>query len=104
MISLFKNMFSSEANTQLKYIINNGAYLVDVRTPAEFMHGSIKGAVNIPLDKVPAQLEKFRGKKDIVVFCQSGGRSSQAVHFLQQNGIKGVLNGGSLSAMKQLAG
>ena len=70
-------------------------FYVDVRTPAEFAQGSVKGAVNIPLDQIEKQLAKFKGKKNIVVFCRSGSRSSQAKAILKQNGITNVTNGGS---------
>lgn len=58
-------------NSELISAIESGAYLVDVRSPAEFNGGSIKGAVNIPLDSVPNQISKFKGKKGVVVFYQA---------------------------------
>jgi rhodanese-related sulfurtransferase len=95
MFGIFKNMFAQTDNNQLREAIKNGAFLVDVRTPSEFSGGSVKGAVNIPLDKVPSQLSKFKDKKYIVVFCRSGNRSSQAKSILEQNGFQNVINGGS---------
>jgi rhodanese-related sulfurtransferase len=88
-------MFSDVSDVQLKEALAQGAFLVDVRTPGEFSSGSVKGAVNIPLDKISTSLSKFKGKENIVVFCQSGNRSGQAKRFLEQNGIQGVINGGS---------
>lgn len=70
-------------------------FYVDVRTPAEFAQGSVKGAINIPLNQIENQLAKFIGKKNIVVFCRSGSRSSQAKAILEQNGFTNVANGGS---------
>ena len=32
--------------------INNGALLVDVRTPDEFAEGHLRGAVNVPYEEV----------------------------------------------------
>ena len=70
-------------------------FYVDVRTPAEFAQGSVKGAINIPFNQIENQLAKFKGKKNIVVFCRSGSRSSQAKAILEQNGLINVTNGGS---------
>jgi phage shock protein E len=95
MFGIFKNMFAPTDNSGLKEAVKNGAFLVDVRTPAEFSAGSVKGAVNIPLDKVPSQLSKFKNKKSIVVFCRSGNRSSQAKSILENSGIQNVINGGT---------
>ena len=82
--------------------LNGGAYLVDVRTPAEFSAGSVKGAFNIPLDAISKHLGKFAGKKSIVVFCRSGNRSSQAKRILDQNGINNVMDGGTWQNVQQL--
>lgn len=97
------NKFQSPANKEeLKKIINGGAFLVDVRTPGEFSGGSVKGAVNIPLSDVKNQLAKFKNKENIVVFCQSGGRSSQAKRILEKNRITNVYNGGGWSNVHSL--
>lgn len=101
MFGIFKNIFAQNNNSELKEAIKNGAFLVDVRTSSEFSGGSVKGAVNIPLDKVPSQLAKFKNKKNIVVFCRSGSRSSQAKSILEQNGFQNVINGGTWLNIKQ---
>lgn len=100
-MSFLSAIFGSQDNTKLKEVIQEGAFLVDVRMPGEFASGSVKGAVNIPLDKVSSQLAKFKGKKNIVVFCRSGNRSGQAKSILEQNGIQNVINGGTWSNVNQ---
>lgn len=101
MIGILKNLFSPSNNAQLNEAIHEGALLVDVRSPSEFSSGSVKGAVNIPLDKVQSQLSKFKGHKHIVVFCRSGNRSSQAKSILERNGFENVINGGTWENVKQ---
>ena len=95
MFSLFKNLFSQTDPAVLDNLVKVGAFLVDVRTPSEFASGHAPGSVNIPLDQVQNQLTKFKGKKDIVVFCRSGNRSSQAKSILEGNGFNNVTNGGT---------
>jgi phage shock protein E len=94
-MNFLKQLFGLGTDTDLTDLINKGAFLVDVRTISEFASGSVKGAVNIPLDTVNNQLAKFKNKPHIIVFCQSGMRSSQAASILKQNGFTNVTNGGS---------
>jgi phage shock protein E len=100
-MNLFQRLFSSAPVVDLKSIIEEGTFLVDVRTPGEFAEGHVKGSVNIPLDKVQTQLTKFKNKKNIIVFCRSGARSGQAKNILQQNGFTNVINGGTWNNVSQ---
>ncbi len=75
---------------------------VDVRNPDEVQNMPYKiPTVSIPLPQVRArlsELEKYKGKQ-IVVVCQSGGRSYNACRILKQNGFKTInLSGGWLAA------
>jgi rhodanese-related sulfurtransferase len=100
-MGFFSAIFGKTDNSKLTEAIKDGAFLVDVRTPGEFSAGSVKGAVNIPLDKVSSQLAKFKNKKSIVVFCRSGNRSSQAKSILENNGFQDVVNGGTWQNVNQ---
>lgn len=100
-MGIFSSIFGQTNNEQLKEAIQNKAFLVDVRTPAEFSAGSVSGAVNIPLDSLEYQLAQFKNKGSIIVFCRSGSRSAQAKSILEQNGIKNVINGGAIQDVYQ---
>lgn len=76
----------------IKEEVSKGAFLVDVRTPAEFAAGSVEGAVNIPLDEVESRVNEFKGKPSVIVFCRSGNRSGQAKSILEANGVNNVTN------------
>lgn len=91
----FNGFFSQRDNGQLKTVLQENAFLVDVRTPQEFSSGSAKNAVNIPLSSIGNELDKFKNKQNIVVFCRSGNRSSQAKKILEQNGFQNVTDGGT---------
>ncbi len=100
-MGLFQNLFGGGQTADIKTIIEQGAFLVDVREPGEFASGTVKGAVNIPLGSVEAQLAKFKGKENVIVFCRSGNRSGQAKVILEQNGFKNVVNGGTWENVSQ---
>lgn len=103
MFNIFSSMFGSSDTGNLSEVIENGAFLVDVRTPEEFAMGHVPGSVNIPLDQVPARVKDFKGKGDIVVFCRTGNRSGQAKRFLEAQGIEKITNGGSWQNVAQHA-
>jgi phage shock protein E len=94
-MGIFNNVFGGNSNEKLEKLVREGAFLVDVRTPEEFAEGNVKGSTNIPLDQVAANLNQFKEKENIVVFCRSGNRSGQAKNILEQNGFANVTNGGT---------
>ena len=63
--------------------------LVDVRNANEFTLGRIDNALNIPLDQLAENIDKLKKNpnKTILVYCQKGFRSSQAVKILNKLGI-----------------
>jgi rhodanese-related sulfurtransferase len=101
-MGFLSNLFGGGNSKNLKEIIQQGALLVDVREKMEFAEGSVKGAVNIPLGTITSQIEKFKNKNNIIVFCRSGMRSGQAKSILEGYGIKNVFNGGSWYSVANL--
>ena len=95
MFNILQSLFGPKDNTALKNAIKNGAILIDVRTPSEFASGSVKGAKNIPLDRLQTQLNQFKKEDTIVVFCRSGNRSGMAKNLFNQSGYQNVINGGT---------
>lgn len=75
--------------------------LIDVRSPAEFAAGHVEGAINLPLDRFVEAYPRVAAdpSRQIVLYCQSGMRSGQAVQFLAQLGYSRVVNGVSPGAV-----
>ncbi|MEO6355691.1 MAG: rhodanese-like domain-containing protein, partial [Ferruginibacter sp.] len=55
-MEILSNTYGSGATADLKTMIEEGAFLADVRTPAEFAEGHVKGSINVPLDRVASEL------------------------------------------------
>ncbi|MGA2545996.1 MAG: rhodanese-like domain-containing protein [Rectinemataceae bacterium] len=80
--------------------IKAGAKIIDVRTKGEFEDEFYPGAVNIPLNVLPAKLDELGPKdKPIVLYCASGARSASAMRLLKQAGYTDVVNAGGLDDM-----
>jgi len=90
-------------NNQLLDVLAQGATIIDVRTPAEYMGGHVSGSINIPLDQVTHKLSKIKKmKKPIVLCCASGVRSANATYLLKNKNINDVHNGGRWSKVDKL--
>lgn len=77
------------------------ATLIDVREKFEFMMGHAKGALNIPLGKIPSKIEELRNMSTpLILYCRSGNRSGQAAQFLKSKGFTEVYNAGSLGEVR----
>lgn len=75
-----------------------GAELIDVRMPTEFREVHVRGAKNVPLDRLKP--EEFAGHDGpLLVVCQKGGRSKMACDQLAAAGISDLHNvqGGTLA-------
>lgn len=78
---------------ELDEAITSGAFVVDVRTAAEFARGAIPGAVNIAVDDLRGRLDELPEKETpIVVHCQVGLRAHVAAQVLRQHGWAEVAN------------
>ncbi|NTV09246.1 MAG: rhodanese-like domain-containing protein [Zoogloea sp.] len=88
--------------TQL--INREDAVVIDVREAGEFAAGHIPNARHIPLGELSkrmTELEKLR-ERNIVVNCQSGGRSGKACGVLRKAGFEKVHNlDGGIGAWEQ---
>ncbi len=61
-------------------------FVLDVRTPEEYVAGHVPGAVNIPHDQLAARLAEVPKDKDVVLYCRSGRRAALAAEVLAGSG------------------
>lgn len=87
-------------------ILSGMTLILDVRTQNEFNIMKIKGAVNIPLDKLEANMLKIEPNKDreILVYCATGSRAKLAVQSLYRLGYNNVFvwDGAGINNFKYL--
>jgi len=75
---------------KFKEALANGAFLVDVREPAEYQEGHIPNAVNIPLRTLGKNVAEIPTDKPVFVYCASGHRAALATAALQTLGYTNV--------------
>jgi rhodanese-related sulfurtransferase len=62
--------------------VPDGAVLVDVREPEEWVAGHAPGAQHIPLGEVTARYQEIPRDCDVYLICRSGMRSARAAQAL----------------------
>jgi rhodanese-related sulfurtransferase len=77
-------------------MVQNGAFLLDVRTQEEWDQYHAIGATLIPLDQLPNRLSELPKDKQIVVICHSGNRSKQGRDILLANSFQATSVTGGL--------
>ena len=77
-------------------------FIIDVRSPLEFSSGHLKGALNIPYDRIDQAIGSIEGLEKtspILLYCQSGARSAVACQILAQLGFTRAMNGGAMTTL-----
>jgi rhodanese-related sulfurtransferase len=78
--------------------VPDGAFLLDVREPREWVAGHAPEATHVPLGQLVARLDEVPADAEVVVVCRSGGRSAQATAYLNQVGRRAVNLVGGMQA------
>jgi rhodanese-related sulfurtransferase len=100
MLHIIKQLLGIGPKVDFRTLAQNGAVILDVRTPAEFKAGHIKGAINIPVDKLQGSLAKVKAlNKPVIACCLSGSRSGMAVGILRNAGME-AYNGGPWNVLR----
>lgn len=101
MAGFLSNLFKLQDSVDFEVLLQNGAVVLDVRTKEEYRSGCAENSLNIPLDQLSANFRKLSLEKPIIVVCQSGMRSKNAVGILRRKGYKEVYNGGGWHNFKK---
>ncbi len=113
MVMLIRSELDHQANKDLQLspakairLMNNHSNILvlDVRTPADYKKGHIKGAKNVPLSDLATSVDKLADDKSrpILVYCNSGTTVVRAIKLLKKAGFENVNNlEGGIAAWKE---
>jgi rhodanese-related sulfurtransferase len=71
-----------------------GAVVIDVRTPAELAEGQIDGhiMINVMDPSFPQKIAELDKTKPYYIYCRSGNRSSQVCNYMSNLGFQKLYN------------
>lgn len=72
---------------QFAAALADGAAVIDVREPNEYVAGHVPGARLVPLGQLPARLPELHRHEPVFVICASGNRSAMAADHLRRAGF-----------------
>lgn len=90
--NLLEGHFRQITVDHVRELVEEGAYIVDVRERAEYERGHIKGSHLIPLSELRERVEEIPKDVPVYIHCRSGQRSYNAVLALQNLGYTNVIN------------
>ena len=91
-LNLLNGRYRQVPVTDVRRLVEEGAYIVDVREEHEFEAGHLKGAHSIPLSQLRQRMEEIPRDIPVYVHCRTGQRSYYAICCLQGHGYENVHN------------
>lgn len=89
-------LFSFLGAGKIKEVLKKGAVVVDVRSPHEYDNGRVPNSLNIPIERIAANIERLKEMNVPIVFCCStDNRSQKAKAIMKASGLKDVYDAGS---------
>ena len=89
-LNLLDGRFRQVAVDKARDLVEEGAYIIDVREAQEYAAGHFRTAVNLPLSELRQRLDEIPKDRPVYLHCRSGQRSYNAVMALQQLGFDNV--------------
>lgn len=90
--NLLNGEFKQVNVDKVRELVEEEAYIIDVRERMEYENGHIKGAINIPLSELRDRVNEIPKDRPVYLHCRTGQRSYNAVLALQNLGFGNVVN------------
>ncbi|MCI1965183.1 MAG: FAD-dependent oxidoreductase [Oscillospiraceae bacterium] len=91
-LNLLYGRFQQVPVTKVRELVENNAFIIDVREKNEYANGHLINAVNIPLSEIRDRLDEIPKDRPVYLHCRSSQRSYNAVMALENLGYDNVFN------------
>ena len=90
--NLLDEEFKQVQITQIRDLLKNEEFIIDVREKGEYERGHIKGVKNIPFSEIRDRLDEIPKDRPVYLHCRTGQRSYNVALLLQSLGYKEIYN------------
>lgn len=91
-LNVLNGVFHQVKVTEVRGLVENNAYIIDVRERKEYQMGHIIGSHNIPLSELRNRIDEIPKDQPVYLHCRSSQRSYNALRALQNLGFDNVYN------------
>ncbi len=91
-LNILENVFKQVPVTKVRELVENEAFIIDMRGAAGYQAGHIKGAINIPLGEFRDRMDEIPKDRPVYVHCGVSKQSYNAILALQQKGYDNLYN------------
>jgi len=91
-LNILENVFKQVPVTKVRDLVENEAFIIDMRGAAGYQAGHIKGAINIPLGEFRDRMDEIPKDRPVYVHCGVSKQSYNAILALQQKGYDNLYN------------
>lgn len=91
-LNVLHSCFKQVHMDKVRELVEEGAYIIDVRDKESFEKGHIKNAINIPLQQVRDRIDEIPKDRPVYLQCKTGQKSYNAIMALQHLGFENVIN------------
>jgi rhodanese-related sulfurtransferase len=86
---------------QLEELLADGATLVDVREPMEYVEVRVPGAILVPMGQLADRMGELDKAEPVYLICRSGHRSGVMCEVLEGHGFEAVnVAGGTVAWLR----
>ena len=91
-LNILNGEFKQVKVDQVRSLVENNAFIIDVREPNEYATGHLINAVNIPMSEFRQRLDEIPTDQPVYVHCRSAQRSYNVARALGQLGFDNIYN------------
>ncbi|MFZ7121102.1 MAG: FAD-dependent oxidoreductase [Eubacteriaceae bacterium] len=91
-LNILNGIFKQVAVSKVRELVENNAFIIDVREKGEYEAGHLINSVNIPLSEIRQRTNEIPKDVPVYLHCRSSQRSYNALMALQNMGFENIIN------------